>query len=229
VTAVTWNDDNNGGKYQIAYSLFNSTTMVPFVVNFGSQERNTENPSVAALSDRCVFVYSEDDIFLSVVYEVRFTIVRYSDNAVIASDVKVLSNSADMRFPDVAPLSTGHYVVSWEHNPQLLDLLGVLVLLNKFDVYVRVFNPDGTAASDAFAVTSNAISYKPRIAALDNGQFVATWYYNGRINARMLSFSYVFTFFDMCLTRKLTRHSIAVAAQLPHFRMNSRHSIQRRM
>ncbi len=188
LTAVVWNDNNNGGNYQIAYSLFNSTSLENIVVNFGSQQRNTEYPAVAALSDRLVLVYAEDDIFLSVIYEVRFTIVTYTNDQVIAEDVKVLSTSADMRYADVAPLSTGHFVVSWEHNPQLLDLLGVLVLLNQFDVRVRVFNPDGSAASDAFAVTNNAISFKPRVAALDNGQFISTWYYNGRINARLLQF-----------------------------------------
>jgi hypothetical protein len=191
VTAVVWNDDNNGGgdkNYQIAYSLFNSTTMQSFMVNFGSQQRQTEFPATAALNDRFVLVYSRDDIFLSVIYEVRFTIITYT-GTVIAEDTKVLSNSADMRYADVAPLPTGHFVVSWEHNPQLLDLLGVLVLLNQFDVRVRVFNPDGTAASNSFAVTSNAISYKPRIAALDNGRFISTWYRQGRIYARLLAFT----------------------------------------
>ncbi len=188
---MVWNDNNNGGQnlYQIAYALFDSNTLETIIVNFGSQERQTEYPAVVALNDRFVLVYAEDDIFLSVIYEVRFTIVSYTNDQVIAEDIKVLDSSADMRYADVAALSTGHFIVSWEHNPQLLDLLGVLVLLNRFDVRVRVFNPDGTAASAAFAVTTNAISFKPRIAALDNGQFVSTWYFNGGIYARLLAFA----------------------------------------
>jgi hypothetical protein len=178
ITAVVWNDKADG-NYQ-AYSLFNSTTMDDLGVNFMGPQRQTNNPVVAALEDRLVIVYGEDDVFLSVIYEVRFSIIQHYNQMAIAQDIKVLSTSADMRYPGVAALSTGHFIVSWEHNPQLLDLLGIIVLMNQFDVRVRVFNPDGTAASNSFAVTSNTISYKPRIAALDDGRFVSTWYYNGR-------------------------------------------------
>lgn len=49
----------------------------------------------------------------------------------------MLSTSVDMRYPNVAYLTTSHFVVSWEHNPQRLDALGVLVFLNQFIVRVR--------------------------------------------------------------------------------------------
>jgi hypothetical protein len=188
ITAVVWND-NADGNYQVAYSLFNATTMDNIDADFVGPQRQTNNPVVAALGDRLVIVYSEDDIFLSVVYEVRFTIIQHSDQMAIAQDIKVLSTAADMRYPGVAILATGHFIVSWEHNPQLLDLLGVLVLLNEFDVRVRAFNPDGSPASNSYAVTNNKISFKPSIAALDDGRFVSTWYYNGRIYARLLAFT----------------------------------------
>ena len=75
MTAVLWND-NIDVNYRVAISISNSTTLAPLAVNLGLQERNIENAAIVGLKDKMVLGYREDDVFLSIVYQVRFTTIH---------------------------------------------------------------------------------------------------------------------------------------------------------
>jgi hypothetical protein len=76
------------------------------------------------------------------------------------------------RYPRMAALPGGRYVVVWEHWPP-----GTVI----GDVSARLFDADGNALAPEFAVnTYTTLSQgKPRVAAADDGRFVVVWHGDG--------------------------------------------------
>ena len=76
--------------------------------------------------------------------------------------------SYNQRTPAIAGLTDGRFVVAWISEQQRFD--------KSVDVYARIFNADGSSASNEIAVnTSTNVCANPSIAATPGGGFVIAW------------------------------------------------------
>ena len=76
--------------------------------------------------------------------------------------------SYNQRTPAIAGLTDGRFVVAWISEQQRFD--------KSVDVYARIFNADGSSASNEIAVnTSTNVCANPSIAATPGGGFVVAW------------------------------------------------------
>ena len=95
---------------------------------------------------------------------------RYDSNGVaVGSKFQVNSTtSGQQEYPSVAGLENGGYVVVWESDA------------SSDGVFARIYNSAGTATGLQFQVntTTNLGQYNATVTALDNGNFVVSWYSN---------------------------------------------------
>jgi len=152
--------DGTGGGAEI---LVNTTT-----------QSMQQNPSVAVLSDgRFVLAWSDwsqtggDTDGMAVRAQV-FT----ADGAKAGPELLVnATTTLNQQGPTIAPLSDGRFVIAWEDHSQTGgDTDGAAVR-------AQIFAADGSKAGGEFLVNTTTAGWQgtPRIAALSEGRFIATW------------------------------------------------------
>jgi len=74
----------------------------------------------------------------------------------------------NQRTPAIAPLADGRFVVVWVSEQQSF--------VNSVDIFARLFNPNGTAASSEFIVnTGTNVCANPTVVASPSGGFLIAW------------------------------------------------------
>ena len=163
---VAWSDGTNG-KYDVRVRLFNadgSTTSEEFLIN-SSSTGCQHSPTITPVSDGFAVAWQDWD---GTTGNEDVRVRLFNADGSTASD-EFLVNSTITGYqhsPTITALRNGRFVVAWSDASNGND-----------DVRARLFNADGSTASDEFLVNSTITSYQhsPTITALRNGRFVVAW------------------------------------------------------
>jgi tRNA A-37 threonylcarbamoyl transferase component Bud32 len=171
---VTWvSEFQDGSTYGIYGQLFNANG-TKFLSEFQVNTSTTSSqnyPSVAGLSDGKFVVIWQSDCQDGYDYDIYGQMYN-ADGSKYLSEFQVNTyTTLDQRYPFIAGLSDGKFVVTWTSEGQDGDLNGI---------YGQIFNANGTKYLSEFQVNTYVGSSQeyPSVAGLGNGKFVVTWHSN---------------------------------------------------
>ena len=166
---------DGGGDDEIYLRANEAGAPQEFLVNTDYQVDHQYYPSIAALKNGGFVVSwrdedgsnrgggSSDDVFGQ----------RYDASGMELGDEFRVNQytSSNQRYPSMAGLKNGGFVVAWEDTSGHDGGSG-------YDIWARVFDAEGAEAFPEFRVNKTHFSgsqYFPVVAALDNGKFVVVW------------------------------------------------------
>ncbi|GAA6165455.1 hypothetical protein NBRC116590_31590 [Pelagimonas sp. KU-00592-HH] len=166
-------EDTSG--YGIRARVFNADgteAISEFQVN-SEMSSDQRQPTITALDNGqfAITWYSYDLTEDTEGYGIRARIFN-ADGSEAVSEFQVNEVMQSHQFtPSIATLSNGQFVVAWYSFDRTEDMDG-------YGIRARVFNSDGTEAVSDFLVNEITHNYQiaPNVSALDNGQFVISWY-----------------------------------------------------
>ena len=172
--ASTPQDGSGYGVYAQRYNSTGAAVGTEFRVNTTTASDQYE-PAITALEDGGFVIVWQS--FVTSSWEIAGQ--RYDANgAAVGSQFQVNSSpSGQQEYPSIAGLENGGYVVVWESPDASSD-----------GVFARIYNSAGTATGLQFQVntTTNLGQFNATVTALDNGNFVVSWYSNvGGVTARL--------------------------------------------
>ncbi|MEO0032096.1 MAG: hypothetical protein RIS94_1854 [Pseudomonadota bacterium] len=167
---VTWTDASVTGIKAQVYDATGAKVGAEFLVNTSSAGEQ-DRPAVAGLADGGFIVTWHDFGVPNGDIKAR---TFAADGTAQGAEITVNAGEASgtsQRWPAIAVLSNGNYVVAWEDWNTAYDSSG------RRDIVAQMFAFDGTALGTRFRVNANDGTDQawPKLAALANGGFVATW------------------------------------------------------
>jgi hypothetical protein len=186
--AFVWQGGASGGQH--IYARFSSATnaWVGGDVRVSTPANNFQiNPAVATLTNGNVAVVwgSLNQYSSSSMQDVYGRILTPTGTSGSAEFMANQFTAYNQRNPAVAALAGGGFVVVWvseQQRAQMGDaitnqyILASQVPKPSVDIYGRLFNADGSAASDEFLVNSSLdFCATPRVAAASDGSFIVVW------------------------------------------------------
>jgi hypothetical protein len=165
--------DFSGGTFSNTTNgsiVLNSTNSSTFQVNTVTTSNNQDEPSVGMDSSGNFVVAWESEESGGTDYQIKAK-AFWANGSVRTSDFVVNTNSTnEQRYPSVAMLSGGDYIIAWR------DLRDSGSSLS--DAYVKLFYANGTNRTGDVRVNSNTTNSQdfPVVAANSSGDFVVAWY-----------------------------------------------------
>ena len=177
--AITWQDYNSAGNYDIRARVYNSSGTAlnnsDFLVS-KTNGNNQLNPEITNLSNGNFVITWEDYSSGNSNANIRARIYNSSGTALNNSDFLVSSTNGNNQLnPEITNLNNGNFVITWEDYSSGTS---------NANIRARVYNSSGTAInnSDFLVSTTNANNQlNPEITNLSNGNFVITWEDNSQL------------------------------------------------
>jgi hypothetical protein len=173
---VTWQSSGQDGSYYGIYGQMYNADGNKYSSEFRVNTYTTNDqlcPSVAGLSNGKFVVTWESSGQDGDLYGIYGQMYN-ADASKYSSEFRVNTYAANtQRYPSVASLSDGKFVVTWES----LDQDG-----SYYGIYGQMYNADGSKYSSEFQVNTYTTSYQsaPSVAGLNDGKFVVTWSSDGQ-------------------------------------------------
>ncbi len=98
--------------------------------------------------------------------------------------------------PNAHYLPTGGYVVSWNEEGPNVDDDGNLISSS----YLQRYDLQGNPIGEVLTITQDGIAQEASVAGLSDGRIIASWHYNGSLEARVFSFSNTVNTVDITLS-----------------------------
>jgi hypothetical protein len=176
--AVAWYSDGerDGQYYDVFFQRYNAAGQAVGSETRANTSLNYENtyqsePAIIQLASGDILVAwrgEQQDGSNSGVYAQRF---NSSTGAKLGSEFQLNTYTNDYQYDPSIAATAGGFVAVWTSRGQDSHVDGV---------YARLFNSDGSPASNEFRVNDTYYNWQnaPEVATLANGGFVVTWYDN---------------------------------------------------
>ncbi|MET0530101.1 MAG: calcium-binding protein [Microvirga sp.] len=152
--------NNSDTRFAIVNAAGNAFLTAPTFLG-QSQTAHEFDTSVATFGNIAAVVYASEEEGNPASDDVVLKIVNASGTIV---DTETIDTNTERNNPEVAALADGRFVVVWQD-------------FNTTDVFGRIYDPDtGTFSGPEFIISNRGgFQESPRVAALPDGGFVATW------------------------------------------------------
>jgi Ca2+-binding RTX toxin-like protein len=162
-------DNELGGIRACVLNADGSQTRIDFAVNT-TTSRQQDDPQITALAaGGFVVTWESDDTAYTTGSCIRARVFNAAGTP-LGNDFIVNSLALGSHYaPDIAALNDGRFVVTWESRGSATG----------GEIRAKLFNADGTSASDEFVVNQATDRYEagPTVQVLDDGKLLFTWTY----------------------------------------------------